>query len=265
MTQTEVSQDAPAGLDDIIEEASTEGSETEAPAPEGEVAPEADSPVINIDEYGNHMVPIEVDGETVMKPLSEVRSGFMMQSDYTRKTQELATEREKVEAAERLQRHLADNPEQTLRVLANAYEVNLGTPGEPIETEESIEDLDPEEARIARIEASLAERDRQDSIDALNRELVGLTTKYGEFEPNELLQFAVENHMEQAPLETVFRSWKPEAVVQGTAGAEEPPKEDPPPVASGGSVQGGSVETGGSPINTIDDAFEAAARELGLE
>ena len=57
------------------------------------------TPYLSVEEYSNHRVPVKLDGEELQIPLSEAIAGYQRQADYTRKTQELSQQREKIEFA----------------------------------------------------------------------------------------------------------------------------------------------------------------------
>jgi hypothetical protein len=85
---------------------------------ESDVAPEVDEPVA-----------FEIDGTPIT--LTEAQRGYLRQADYTRKTQELAAQRERVSAFDALTSALARDPQGTLQVLAQQYNVPLGNPTPP--------------------------------------------------------------------------------------------------------------------------------------
>src|SRR4030095_1693507 len=57
-------------------------------------------------EYADRYVPVKVGGETLEVPLREALDGYSRTADYTRKTQELAQQRQQAEYALTLQRAL---------------------------------------------------------------------------------------------------------------------------------------------------------------
>lgn len=67
----------------------------------------------------------DIGGQQV--PLSELQRGYMRQSDYTQKTQSLATQRQQYEAASRLVEALQADPRSTLLQLAEAAGVDPAT------------------------------------------------------------------------------------------------------------------------------------------
>lgn len=67
----------------------------------------------------------DIGGQQV--PLSELQRGYLRQSDYTQKTQQLSGQRQQYEAASRLVEALQSDPHGTLLQLAEASGVDLGS------------------------------------------------------------------------------------------------------------------------------------------
>ena len=70
---------------------------------------------------------VKVDGENQEVSLEELRDGYQRQSDYTRKTQELASERKRLQQAEAIVSSLETDPNGTLTALADAFGVQMGS------------------------------------------------------------------------------------------------------------------------------------------
>jgi hypothetical protein len=90
---------APADTDEGVA-ADADAEETtadEADAAEEE-ATDADEETEAADGKGPEMVTVTIDGKTETIPLAEALQGYQRRSDYSRKTQELATERQKIAA-----------------------------------------------------------------------------------------------------------------------------------------------------------------------
>lgn len=100
-TLGEVGESQPETDDETIEE----GGEDESD--EGEYEPEDNAEVEGDD---SDVYAVKVDGQDVEVSLNELLAGYSRQSDYTRKTQELASERKKIEEiAEQYQNNLKEN------------------------------------------------------------------------------------------------------------------------------------------------------------
>ena len=81
---------------------------------------------------------VKVDGEEMQIPESELLNGYQRQADYTRKTQQISAERERLQQAEAIVSALESNPEETLKVLARSFDLDTPTVSaeEPDEWEE---------------------------------------------------------------------------------------------------------------------------------
>jgi len=108
----------------------------EAPAEEGKAPVEAkeeqpeqeaaeDAETIEIDEE-SPMFDVPVGSETKKLSLKELRAGYMMQQDYTRKTQEIAKQREEVQAQARQATEQAVKPYvERLQVFQKAVQATV--------------------------------------------------------------------------------------------------------------------------------------------
>lgn len=154
------------------EEVSTEGDNPEAGITEDEseftaedevtedtpvdLEPEAETEpnVLDWESLKDSLIPVKVNGEEKLVPLSQARDGLMMREDYSRKTAELAQDRPLVEWAKDIQYALANDPLGTIEAIAQAYNVQLGTPGQQpqanVPDDDPYEDWDPDMAQLAR-------------------------------------------------------------------------------------------------------------------
>jgi len=122
---------------------------------------------------------IMVDGEEHRVSLQELQSGYQRQADYTRKTQELARERERLAQGEAIVQALESDPQGAVLALSDAFGVQItGNQNTDIPAED-IEDLDPEEVRLRRIESSIEEQERAARQHNLQQDLSALQEKYG--------------------------------------------------------------------------------------
>lgn len=174
-----------------------------APDAEAEVDPSGDTDQaetegstersrLDVGEFGDHVVTVKVNGEDVEMTLKEALAAGMRQADYTRKTQELAGERERLAQVARLAEWLEKDPEGTIRELQKALGVDAANA-----LLDEAEDLDPDEARIRRLEAIAEQQETQARSQAIVTEAtaaaiaVGLTADSAA----DLLQFAMENQI----------------------------------------------------------------------
>jgi hypothetical protein len=131
------------------------------------------------DQYGtlDLSTTIEVDGEE--KTIEELRSGFLRQKDYTRKTQELAESRKAVEAKD--QEIERERAEYAQLLPAMAERIQQAAEQEP--DWDTLYDTDPvmaakaerqwrkeQEARTAQLQAVQAEQQRMQQIAAQKQE-----------------------------------------------------------------------------------------------
>lgn len=72
--------------------------------------------------------------------LEELGKGYLRQSDYTRKTQDLAIQRKELQTASSLMAQLEQNPAGTLKALADNLGVNLVPPASPPQPERHNDD-----------------------------------------------------------------------------------------------------------------------------
>lgn len=145
------------------------GTVEEGVATPGETtgAPEGETP-----ETGTPAVPesIDINGEQV--PLDELKNGYLRQSDYTRKTQDLARVKKDLEQAEKLYSALQQDEEK----------------GRRIAEELGVEFVSPEQQEIQKMRLDY-------EMLLIERDLEKMHAKYGEFSDQEVLQTAMEKNI----------------------------------------------------------------------
>jgi len=107
---------------EIGEDFPVEGDEYTDDTPE---PTEAESPALSEGDP-TEVVFVTEDGTEITR--EEARRGWLRQADYTRKTQEIAAQRAELAAFETLRAALSQDPQGTLSVLAQQYNVPFGTP-----------------------------------------------------------------------------------------------------------------------------------------
>lgn len=126
------------------------------------------------------MFEVKVNGETLQVSKDELLSGYSRQEDYTRKTQELAEQRNEAADALAIFEALRTDPKGTLEYLAQLV------PAEP----------DPDESATDRTLRELQEwKAQQESVSQLaevDRELDALAAKYEDVDRAAVLQHAVD-------------------------------------------------------------------------
>ena len=226
-----------------------------------------DSPELPITEpTGTSGYTITVDGEQQQVSLEELQSGYQRQADYTRKTQELASERQRLQQAETIVSALEADPQGTVAALGNA----LGVEGNPVPQDDtsSWEDEDPTTQRVAHLEAQVARQAQTHRKQALDKEVSRLKGQYGNFDEQVLFKHALDYKI--ANLEAAYTHMNFNGLA-GYAGKLQrdqdtlDAKRGGAPVEGGKTVQQGAVVDGGSSekVTSLREAFALAKRQLG--
>ena len=237
-------------------------------------AEDFDAPVLDIDEFADHYVTVKVDGEEVRVPLSEAVAGYSRQADYTRKTQELAEQRQQLQWASAIQAALENNPAQTIDLLASHYGISRAEAKEMAdEWSTESEWVDPVDAKMSELDKRIRAFEEQQAYAKLERDVQALQSKYGEdFNPQEVVSTALAQGTTN--LEAVYKqiafdrvAAKAEAATKLAASKAAQEKEvidakrNAGVVSSGSSAKAAKEETG--PIRSIADAWNAAKRQYG--
>lgn len=235
-----------------------EGDEgIDGPVESDEQAPEEHTEAPPEDE-ATHVVV--VNGQTIEVPTSELIRGYSRQADYTQKMQMLAVQRRQLTDANELLLAMDRNPQETLRVLAHHYNVNLGEQPER-DTYESNGTQQPpgptpEQRQLQELVAwQQAELNRQREA-AVDNELARLHHTYGEFSDDDLFGYAVQHNVQD--LETALRAMTFQKPLTS--------RTDKRKVAgmNGGSARSAVAQpkSDSGTIESFQDAYEAAKREL---
>lgn len=221
---------------------------------------------------------VKVGGKEEKVTFDELQKGYMRQADYTRKTQELSQDKQRLAQAQQLAEAFERDPHGTVKALASYLNVDMGTARQVAEAAASEADDDP----IARVERQLqgltqqltqreqaelqarTQAEQQAQAKALiESELAQLHAEHGDFPDMELIQYAVDNGLQD--LRKAHRYWQFEAQeVQRIAelNAATEAKRRAQVVGGGHSAAPAAVASG--PANgkmTVADAFMAALRE----
>ena len=146
---------------------------------------------------------VKIDGEEHQVTLDELQKGYQRQADYTRKTQEVASERERLQQAEAIVSALENDPEGTLGTLAQTFGINMSSG----QTEESgWEDMDPSEKKLAELERKIESQERAARLQQVDKEVDRLKERYGDFDKQDLLHHAVTNKITN--LEAAYTHWQ---------------------------------------------------------
>jgi len=242
-----------------MEEDVTESTKVDTPESSVEVSEEPSG-----DTYA-----VKVDGENQEVSLEELRDGYQRQSDYTRKTQELASERKRLQQAEAIVSSLEADPNGTLTALADAFGVQVGssnTGGNDSYDTWGDTEPDPTEQRIANLETQIAQQNRLQRRQQTEKQVEGLKEQYGDFDAQELYQHALTHKI--GNLEAALTHMRYGDVAEKASKLEKEQertdaKRDASVVEPTGSKQTGVVKDSASAKpNSIRQAFEDAKREL---
>ncbi len=238
----------------------------EVQVPEGNAAPDAGLEVIAPEqpsgEGAEHVVadtPQSVNIDGTEYSLEDVRSGMLRQADYTRKTQEVAAERQRLQQAETLWNALYEDPAGALEAIQEHFAEQLAAPGE----------VDPDARRWSEVESFMQREQQRETVAAINGELQTLESKFGKFDHDALLNHAIDNgigNLEAALIHQRATTPALQAQMQHQAAeaAALAAKQGLPPVAGGGSAAG-STQRGGKPIVRPRDALAEALAEAGVD
>ena len=160
-----------------------ESGDTGAEAPQTEDG-EVEAPsrqYVEIDDPDNRYERVRVAGEELEVPYSELVRGYSREADYTRKTQELAQQRQQADFGLRLQQALEADPRMTLQILAQQHGLSLAEAQAQVDAveEEYADPLERELVQERRARESLEQRINQREADEhLERAVTGLQRQY---------------------------------------------------------------------------------------
>ena len=230
---------------------------------------EVDSPdsSVGVSEEPAGSYTVKVDGSEEQVSLEELRDGYQRQSDYTRKTQELASERKRLEQAEAIVSSLESDPESTLKALSDAFGISAAPEhsGDPMGSSWDEPD-DGTSKRLQELEGRVQGYDRLHKKQALEKQVSVLKGKYGDFDQSELFQHALRNKI--GNLEAALTHMRYDGV---SLKAEKLEKEQERLEAkrganvvepSGSKQVGSSRKKSEAPAMSIREAFQNAKQEL---
>ena len=204
---------------------------------------------------------VKIDGEVLEVTLDELQNGYQRQADYTRKTQELASERERLAQGEAIVQALEANPQEAVSALADAFGV---AGGNQINNQtEPEEDLDPEEVRLRRMESSIEEHNRAARQHNMQGEVEGLRKKFkADIDERELYSHALKHNignLEAAYAHMTYGNVQQKATNAGIVDEKRAANVVESTVGSPESTVSSNVSTA---VNSLRDAFVLAQEEL---
>jgi len=205
---------------------------------------------------------VSVDGESQEVSLQELRDGYQRQADYTRKTQELASERKRLQQAEAIASALENDPEATLKALGDAFGVQTPRVSQTSD-DDSWDTDDATTKRLQDLEAKVAQQDRLRRKQVVEKQVEDLKKQYGDFDSQELFQHAMRHKI--GNLEAAITHMRSEEVANRATKLEQEKdrfeaKRDASVVEPGGSRQSGAVsdKAPSSKVSSLREAFNLA-------
>ena len=189
--------------EEAVIEATTESTPQEGAAP----APADNAGLLDLGQYGDMLVEITVDGETTQVPLREAASGYMRQSAFTRKTQDLANQRKELEPYVEVVRAFEQDPEAATVALANYYgfdPMGQQPQQQPQQDPYSWDDDDStsQPARPSAADQEIEQLKRQvraltanQSEQFIDKEAAALVDRYPGIDPAEVKRHAIQNKL----------------------------------------------------------------------
>lgn len=165
---------------------------------------QAGSPeLLDLGLYGDKLVEITVDGETTQVPLREAASGYMRQSAFTRKTQDLANQRKELEPYVQVVQAFEQDPEAATLALANYYGFDpVGQPQQKPkqdsyswDDDEESSEPDPRDTEIEQLKRQVNALTANQSAQYIDKEAQALVDRYPGIDPEEVKRHAIQNKM----------------------------------------------------------------------
>lgn len=219
---------------------------------------------------------VKVGGKAQEVTLEEALNGYQRQADYTRKSQELAAERQRLAQAEQVYRAIETNPAEAIPALARLLGVDLGTPQGQAAVAAALDPSDPVSLLTSKVDQMLTVQQQRDIAEQqrvaqaqqvsvvqaqIERDLQDLAVEYGEFDRTALMQFAV--NAEIPNLRSAMKAFQWEQAedtrIQERNRAIEA-KRTAQVVEGGRSPQAGANSSSERKFTSVREAFLAAVR-----
>ena len=211
---------------------------------------------------------IKIDGGEEQVSLDELRNGYQRQADYTRKTQEIATERQRLSQAEAIVAALESDPSGTIQALARSFDVavDTGTKASDLSDDSwNAEDDDPQIKRITELEGRLEAQERNTRQQAIQKEVTELQDRYGEFDSQQLFSHALKKgigNLEAALKDMRYDGLTAEAdKLRDELSVLDKKREGAALVESGGSKQPSAIIEPSQEAGTLREAFAMALKQ----
>lgn len=247
--------------------------DTEAPA----VAEDTTSyEYVDPSAFDGKYVKVKVDGEDVSVPFGEAIQGYQRQADYTRKTQELASQREQLGYAQTLQQALESNPQETIDLLTRHY--GVATANQMVADAQSEPQVpqfdDPLEQRIWETEQRIQQYEQERANQQLQSEISRLQSTYEDFNAQEVVRLALQNNT--TDLEGTYKQIAFDRLVNQVRAQQEAPQilaQQEQAVTDAkrdaGFIEGGTTANSPSATNehkpsSVSEAWALAKQQLSM-
>lgn len=247
--------------------------DTEAPA----VAEDTTSyEYVDPSAFDGKYVKVKVDGTDIDVPFGEAIQGYQRQADYTRKTQELATQREQLGYAQTLQQALETNPQETIDLLTRHY--GVATANQMVadaQNEPQVPEFDdPLEKRIWETEQRIQQYEQERANQQLQGEISRLQSTYEDFNAQEVVRQALQSGT--TDLEGTYKQIAFDRLINKVRAQEEAPKilaEQEQAVVDAkrdaGFIEGGTSANSPSSTNefkpsSVAEAWALSKQQLGM-
>lgn len=247
--------------------------DTEAPA----VAEDTTSyEYVDPSAFDGKYVKVKVDGTDVDVPFGEAIQGYQRQADYTRKTQELAAQREQLGYAQTLQQALETNPQETIDLLTRHY--GVATANQMVadaQNEPQVPEFDdPLEKRIWETEQRIQQYEQERANQQLQSEISRLQSTYEDFNAQEVVRQALQSGT--TDLEGTYKQIAFDRLINKVRAQEEAPKilaQQEQAVVDAkrdaGFIEGGSSANSPSSTNefkpsSVAEAWALSKQQLGM-
>jgi hypothetical protein len=229
------------------------------------------------EEPSDDLYTVVVGGKEQKVTFEDLQKGYMRTADYTRKTQELAREREAVAELQALRTALERDPRTTLVALAGALGVDMGTAAQVAQAVQQ-GDQDPLEILSSKFDqlsstltaqqqaAQAAQHQAQQQAAALaqlEQETQNLKEQHGDFDERALYTYARDHGV--VNLDVAYRAWQFELAKEHEASqrnAALEAKRKAQVVDGGRSVAPGSTAATSSPKMSVREAYRIAAASV---
>ena len=204
---------------------------------------------------------VKIDGEVHEVTLDELQNGYQRQADYTRKTQELASERERLAQGEAIVQALEANPQEAVSALADAFGVAGGN--QINNQNEPEEDLDPEEVRLRRLESSIEEHNRALRQQTMSGEVEGLREKFSaDIDERELYAHALKHNIGNLEAAYAHMTYGDMSVKAKNADIVDEKRAASVVESTAGSPESSVTSNVSTAVNSLRDAWSLAQEEL---